>query len=30
MLHYRLTKVEPLSEFVDETPVGELVVRVSH
>jgi Polyketide cyclase / dehydrase and lipid transport len=29
-LHYRLTKVEPLREFVDETPVGELVVRVSH
>ena len=29
-LHYRLVKVEPLREFVDETPVGELVVRVSH
>jgi hypothetical protein len=29
-LGYRLTKVEPLREFVDETPVGELVVRVSH
>jgi len=29
-LHYRLTKVEPLREFVDETPVDELVVRVSH
>src|SRR5512132_2781389 len=29
-LPYRLTKVEPLREFVDETPVGELVVRVSH
>jgi hypothetical protein len=29
-LHYRLTKVEPLREFVDETSVGELVVRVSH
>ena len=29
-LSYRLTKVEPLREFVDETPVGELVVRVSH
>lgn len=22
--------VEPLREFVDETPVGEIVVRVSH
>jgi Polyketide cyclase / dehydrase and lipid transport len=29
-LHYRLTKVDPLCEFVDETPVGALVVRVSH
>ena len=29
-LHYRLTTVEPLREFVDETPVGDLVVRVSH
>jgi hypothetical protein len=29
-LHYRLAKVEPLREFVDETPVGDLVVRVSH
>jgi Polyketide cyclase / dehydrase and lipid transport len=29
-LPYRLTKVEPLREFVDETPVGEIVVRVSH
>jgi hypothetical protein len=29
-LDYRLAKVEPLHEFVDETPVGELVVRVSH
>jgi hypothetical protein len=29
-LSYRLTKVEPLREFVDETPVGALVVRVSH
>ena len=29
-LHYRLAKVDPLREFVDETPVGELVVRVSH
>ena len=29
-LEYRLTKVDPLREFVDETPVGELVVRVSH
>src|SRR3954468_14526736 len=27
-LDYRLTKVQPLREFVDETPVGELVVRV--
>jgi hypothetical protein len=29
-LHYRLAKVEPLREFVDETPVGPLAVRVSH
>jgi hypothetical protein len=29
-LPYRLTSVEPLREFVDETPVGDLVVRVSH
>lgn len=29
-LSYRLTKVEPLREFVDETPLGEIVVRVSH
>jgi hypothetical protein len=29
-LHYRLAKVEPGREFVDETPVGEVVVRVSH
>jgi hypothetical protein len=29
-LRYRLTKVEPQREFVDETPVGDLVVRVSH
>jgi Polyketide cyclase / dehydrase and lipid transport len=29
-LHYRLTKVEPLREFVDETALGEIVVRVSH
>jgi Polyketide cyclase / dehydrase and lipid transport len=29
-LQYRLAKVEPGHEFVDETPVGELVVRVSH
>jgi hypothetical protein len=29
-LDYRLTKVEPLREFVDETPVGAIVVRVSH
>jgi len=27
---YRLTRVDPMREFVDETPVGELVVRVSH
>jgi hypothetical protein len=29
-LRYRLTHVEPLREFVDETPLGDLVVRVSH
>jgi hypothetical protein len=29
-LEYRLAKVEPGREFVDETPVGELVVRVLH
>jgi hypothetical protein len=29
-LPYRLTRVEPLREFVDETPLGDLVVRVSH
>jgi hypothetical protein len=29
-LRYRLTRVEPLREFVDETSVGALVVRVSH
>src|SRR5512133_1723568 len=29
-LTYGLKKVEPLREFVDETPVGPLVVRVSH
>src|SRR5437764_2019562 len=29
-LSYRLARVEPLREFVDETPVGELMVRVSH
>jgi Polyketide cyclase / dehydrase and lipid transport len=29
-LRYRLTKVEPLREWVDETPVGDFVVRVSH
>jgi Polyketide cyclase / dehydrase and lipid transport len=29
-LSYRLTTVEPLREFVDETPVGATVVRVSH
>ena len=29
-LPYRLTRVEPLREFVDETPVGDLVARVSH
>src|SRR5689334_21246158 len=29
-LAYRLANVEPGREFIDETPVGELVVRVSH
>ncbi len=29
-LAYRLAAVEPGRGFVDETPVGELVVRVSH
>jgi hypothetical protein len=29
-LPYTLTRVEPLREFVDATPVGDLVVRVSH
>jgi hypothetical protein len=29
-LPYRLVKVEPRREFVDETPVGDIVVRVSH
>jgi Polyketide cyclase / dehydrase and lipid transport len=29
-LHYRLAKVEPMREWVDETPVGEIVVTVSH
>ncbi len=29
-LAYTLTKVDPGREFVDETPVGDLVVRVSH
>jgi polyketide cyclase/dehydrase/lipid transport protein len=29
-LPYRLVKVESEREFIDETPVGELVVRVSH
>lgn len=29
-LAYRLARVVPGREFVDETPVGELVVRVSH
>jgi len=29
-LPYRLARVEPLREFVDETPVGDLLVRVSH
>jgi hypothetical protein len=29
-MSYRLTKVDPLCEFVDETPAGDLTVRVSH
>jgi hypothetical protein len=29
-LPYTLTRVRPEREFVDETPVGDLVVRVSH
>jgi hypothetical protein len=29
-LPYRLTRVEPLREFVDETPIGDIVVRVCH
>jgi Polyketide cyclase / dehydrase and lipid transport len=29
-LPYRLAKVEPMREWVDETPVGEIVVTVSH
>ncbi len=29
-LPYTLGKVEPLLEFVDETALGEIVVRVSH
>jgi uncharacterized protein YndB with AHSA1/START domain len=29
-LSYRLAKVEPLREFVDETPFGPFVVRVAH
>jgi polyketide cyclase/dehydrase/lipid transport protein len=29
-LAYRLAKVDPMREFVDETPVGEFVVRISH
>src|SRR3984893_16384702 len=29
-LSYRLTKVEPLREFVNETAVGDIVVRVSN
>ena len=29
-LRYRLARVEPLREFVDETPAGPLLVRVSH
>src|SRR5271167_4648901 len=29
-LRYRLTKVVPERQFVDETPVGPLVVRVLH
>jgi|SRR5450631_372922 hypothetical protein len=29
-LPYRLVKVDPEREFVDETPAGGLVIRVSH
>jgi hypothetical protein len=29
-LAYTLTRVEPEREFVDETPLGDLTVRVSH
>jgi len=29
-LSYRLVRVEPGREFVDETPAAELLVRVSH
>lgn len=29
-MRYRLTKVDPQREFVDETPLGEIVVTVSH
>lgn len=29
-LHYRLATVKPLTEFVDETPVGPMTVRVAH
>lgn len=29
-LRYRLAEVRPLRSFVDEVPVGDLVVRVSH
>jgi Polyketide cyclase / dehydrase and lipid transport len=29
-LRYRLATVRPELEFVDETPVGDLLVRVSH
>jgi len=29
-LRYRLARVDPLREFIDETVVGDLTVRVSH
>src|SRR5450432_1771564 len=29
-LRYRLADVQPLRTFVDEVPVGEIVVRVAH
>jgi hypothetical protein len=29
-LRYRLAKVEPLKEWIDETPVDQIVVRVAH